>query len=128
MRKTVSEENRPSAPQGFRSLILSQMKVKDIKLKELSLKTKLSISYLSRLLAGGRGVPTDEKIIKIAEALDIQPPDLLLVEAGRVDEKTREALLKPLFKAAGDLSPSEMDKVYKSMQAIISKHHRQKKK
>ena len=127
MKKPISEDNRPSAPEGFRSLILSQMKAKDIKLKELSLATKLSISYLSRLLAGGRGVPSDEKIIKIAETLDIQPPDLLLVEAGRVDEKTKESLLKPLLKSMGDLTPAEREKLNKVILAVANKHRREKK-
>jgi len=56
-----------------------------INARQLALKIGVNPSYITRMLAGERNPPTDELIIKIADALKLDR-DLLLIEAGRLPQ------------------------------------------
>ncbi|HEY5038809.1 MAG TPA: helix-turn-helix transcriptional regulator [bacterium] len=79
-------ENRELAnvPVDFITLFKDNLEKNNLTLVEVAEKTNLSQSYLSRLLARERGLPSDEVILHLSKALKIVPPESLLVAAGRV--------------------------------------------
>lgn len=79
-------------PRGFKQLIEKQMILEGLSLRKLAEKCGISVSFLSRILSGERNLPKNEDIIKIAKALNIKPPERLLIEAGRFEVSHRDTL------------------------------------
>ena len=77
---------------NFIEYLNSRIEAKDITLKELSKKADISASYLTHLLKGQVNIPSDKKLLQIAEALDITPKELILIESGRVPDNMPELI------------------------------------
>lgn len=86
-------------------------------LKTLSLRSGVSASYLSRLEAGKRGIPTLHVLLRVAEALNTPPASLLYRAGIRLDAggEAREAIpfglpagvRRLLERAVGSFSPED---------------------
>lgn len=110
-------------PEGFRLLVREQMKRLDLSFRTVAAQADISPAYLSRLLSGERGLPpTDDLILKLATVLQIDPPELLLVEAKRVPD----ALLPALLSAHHAVSKAEIQHAMKKLQALILAQRRKK--
>ena len=124
MRKT----SRYAAPQGFVDLLHELMNKRDISLNQVAEQAGMSPAFLSRILNGKRGLPSDATILRLARVLDLRPPERLLIEAGRIPEELKPALSKPqipaLLRASEKLSESEFQEVLKTVQALAVKHRR----
>ena len=115
---TNSEMNRetPHVPHGFRALVKRQMETENLSLRTVASEAGISPAYLSRLLAGERGLPPDDTLIlKLAEVLCVDPPERLLVEAKRVPD----LLLPALLSAHKAVSKADLKEAMKQLQAVI---------
>lgn len=113
-----SNINRDSiqVPQGFRILVKRQMETVNLSLRTVASEVGISPAYLSRLLSGERGLPSDDTLIwKLAEVLQIDPPERLLVEAKRVPD----ILLPALLSAHKAVSKADLKEAMKQLQAVI---------
>lgn len=103
-----------------------------ISLNQLAEKAGVSPAFLSRILNKERGLPSDKAILQLAEVLDLQPPERLLIEAGRIPEEMKPALSQPripeLLRAAGELSETEQLTLLKMAQTLAVKQHRKRRK
>src|SRR5271169_3086984 len=96
------------APEGFIHLLREGMKERKISLNQLAERAGLSPASLSRILNKERGLPSDKTILRLAQELDIEPRERLLIEAGRIPEGLKQSLSRPqipaLLRATGRLS------------------------
>jgi len=83
----------------------------------------ISASFLSRILTGKRKLPSDTAILQLATALNIVPPERLLVEAGRIPPDRPEVV--QLFRATGDLTAKEVSQVLRVVDQIRKTKRRQ---
>jgi transcriptional regulator with XRE-family HTH domain len=124
MRKTP----RNAAPQGFIELLEQLMEERGISLNQVAEQARMSPAFLSRILNRKRGLPSDAAILRLAQVLDLRPPERLLIEAGRIPEELKPALSNPqvpaLLRATEKLSESDLQQVIKTVQALAVKHHR----
>jgi transcriptional regulator with XRE-family HTH domain len=122
---------RNAAPQGFINLLHELMEERGISLNQVAEKAGMSPAFLSRILNRKRGVPSDRAILRLAEVLDLKPPERLLIEAGRIPEELKPALSNPqvprLLRATEKLSESELQEVMKTIQALAVKHHKRER-
>ena len=90
----------------------------------------ISAAFLSRILNQERSLPSDKTILKLAEILDLEPAERLLIEAGRIPEEHRLALSRPLMpsllRATGKLSETEIQELLKVAESIALKQDRKK--
>ncbi len=110
--------NRESTqvPHGFRALVKKRMEAVNLSLRTVASEVGISPAYLSRLLSGERGLPSDDTLIwKLAEVLQIDPPERLLVEAKRVPD----ILLPALLSAHQAASKADLKEAMKQLQAVI---------
>ncbi len=124
MRKTP----RNAAPQGFIELLEQLMEERGISLNQVAEQARMSPAFLSRILNRKRGLPSDAAILRLAQVLDLRPPERLLIEAGRIPEELKPALSNPqvpaLLRATEKLSESDLQQVIKTVQGLAVKHHR----
>jgi transcriptional regulator with XRE-family HTH domain len=106
------------------------MKERDISLNQLAAQAGVSPAFLSRILNRKRSLPSDKTILQLAQVLDVQPRERLLIEAGRIPEELRPTLNRPLvpelLRATGKLSETELQEVIKAAQSIALRKHRTK--
>lgn len=110
--------NRESTqvPHGFRALVKKRMEAVNLSLRTVASEVGISPAYLSRLLSGERGLPSDDTLIwKLAEVLQVDPPERLLVEAKRVPD----ILLPALLSAHQAASKADLKEAMKQLQAVI---------
>jgi transcriptional regulator with XRE-family HTH domain len=121
---------RQPAPESFVLLLQKLMAKQGISLNELARQAGLSPAFLSRILNKERGLPSDKAILRLASVLDLEPPERLLIEAGRIPEELRPAMRQPqmptLLRATGKLSEEDFQEVIKAVQAVVLKLHRKK--
>ena len=117
----MTEAERFHVPDGFRKLVERHADELGFSLREIARRAEISVSFLSRILAGERGLPGDDVLLKLAKVLDIRPPELLLVEAGRVPQKSR--VIK-LLRAVSGLSAEDLDQVNKVASALVEKRRK----
>jgi transcriptional regulator with XRE-family HTH domain len=122
----MSVEEKFEVPKGFKDLIYNHLNKLGISLRELARRSGISVSYISRILTGERSLPSDEDILNIARALEIQPPEDLLIEARRVPGNKPRMI--PLLRAASELSAAEIDQVKKVAQDLAEKRRAKKKR
>ena len=105
-----------------------KMEERDISLNQLAGRAGVSPAFLSRILNRKRGLPSDKTILQLAQVLDVQPRELLLIEAGRIPEELRSTLNRPLvpelLRVTGKLSETELQRVIKTAHSIALKKHR----
>jgi transcriptional regulator with XRE-family HTH domain len=119
---------RNAAPQGFIDLLQELMQKRGISLNQVAEQAGMSPAFLSRILNRKRGIPSDRAILRLAQALDLRPPERLLIEAGRIPQDLKPALSNPqmpaLLRATEKLSESDLQQVLRTVQALAVKHHR----
>jgi transcriptional regulator with XRE-family HTH domain len=103
-----------------------------ISLNQLAHKAGVSPAFLSRILNRERGLPSDKAISRLAQVLDLEPPERLLIEAGRIPEELKPALSQPripeLLRAVGKLSETDQQSLLKTVQALVLKQHRRQER
>jgi transcriptional regulator with XRE-family HTH domain len=123
---------RHVAPKGFVNLLREGMERQRISLNQLAYRTGVSPAFLSRILNKERGLPSDKIILRLANLLDLEPPERLLIEAGRIPEELRPMLSQPqipeLLRAADKLSETELEQLVKTIEALALKQHHSRKR
>jgi transcriptional regulator with XRE-family HTH domain len=97
----------------FRKLVREGLDRTGLTARQAALQAEISPSYLSRVLAGERDYPSDDAILRLARVLEIDPPELLLAEAGRVRPR-----------ASRELGPEDMEKVMQTIRAVMAGERR----
>lgn len=119
------------APEGFIRLLRTGMESRRISLNQLAERAGFSPAFLSRILNRQRGLPSDKTILRLAQVLDLEPPERLLIEAGRIPEELKPALSQPqipeLLRAAGELSDTDLQEVLSTVKGLALKQHRRKR-
>jgi len=91
-----------------------------------------SPAFLSRILNKQRGLPSDKTILRLAQELNLEPRERLLIEAGRIPEELKRPLNRPeipaLLRAAGNLSETDLKEVIKTAEALVLKRQRSRKR
>lgn len=87
----------------FKKTLRSEMEFKDIKLKELSIKTGVSARTLEGYLGNRASIPPADVAVKIAKALDVSVE--YLVTGENENEYLRELVI--FQKSIKNLSPSK---------------------
>ena len=120
------------APEGFINLLQESMKTRKISLNQLAERAGFSPAFLSRILNKQRGLPSDKTILRLAEELDLEPRDRLLIEAGRIPEELKQPLNRPeipaLLRVTGKLSDTDLQEVMKIAKALALKQQRVRKR
>jgi len=116
------------ASQGFIRLLKEGMEKRGISLNQLAQKAGLSPAYLSRIMNRQRGLPSDRAILRLAQVLDLQPNERLLIEAGRIPQDLQASLSRPripeLLRAVEELSETEQNELMQTVKALALKQHR----
>jgi HTH-type transcriptional regulator, competence development regulator len=107
------------------------MAKRNISLNQLAKRGGISAAFLSRILNQERSLPSDKTILKLAEILDLEPAERLLIEAGRIPEEFKSELSRPempaLLRATGKLSETDMQELVKAAKSIALKQQRKRK-
>jgi transcriptional regulator with XRE-family HTH domain len=134
-RDKVEAMRRPPklpAPPGFIKMLREGMDKQKISLNQLAEKARVSPAFLSRILNKERGLPSDKAILQLANVLDLQPPERLLIEAGRIPEELKPALsqsrIPELLRAAGKLSETEQEELLRTAKSLYLKQHGRQRK
>ncbi len=70
-----------TASEDFKKLVEKRAHELGLSLREIARRADISVSSVSRILAGDRGLPGNDVLQRIADALEL-PYDQLLVAAG----------------------------------------------
>ncbi len=90
-----------------------------LSLRQIAEKVEMDPSFLSRIVAGTRNPPSEEKIDRLAHVLEI-PPEELLLEAGRLPrlpEGTKK-VLPDFFRASRNLSKEQISAVITTLETV----------
>jgi transcriptional regulator with XRE-family HTH domain len=120
------------APEGFITLLQEGMKTRKISLNQLAERAGFSPAFLSRILNKQRGLPSDKTILRLAQELDLEPRERLLIEAGRIPEELKQPLNRPeipaLLRVTGKLSETDLQKVIKTAESLALRQQRGRKR
>ena len=120
------------APEGFINLLREGMETRKISLNQLAERAGFSPAFLSRILNKQRGLPSDKTILRLAQELDLEPRERLLIEAGRIPEELKQPLNRPeipaLLRITGKLSETDLQKVIRTAEALALKQQRGRKR
>ena len=120
------------APEGFINLLREGMETRKISLNQLAERAGFSAAFLSRILNKQRGLPSDKTILRLAQELDLEPRDRLLIEAGRIPEELKQPLNRPeipaLLRVTGKLSDTELQEVIRTARALALRQQRRRKR
>jgi transcriptional regulator with XRE-family HTH domain len=123
----MTTQEPTSAPERFLRLLKKALGGSGLSLRAAAGKAAVSPSYLSRLLKGERGLPSNETIGRLEEVLDVQPRGLLFDAAGRQDRLLAEVLHKDsqrlLMRSLAPLSRDEFAKVIGVAEKLAKKYH-----
>lgn len=126
----MRRRTKHQAPDGFVTMLRQGMEKRKISLNQLAKRGGISAAFLSRILNQERSLPSDKTILKLAEILDLEPAERLLIEAGRIPEKLKPTLSRPLMpsllRATGKLSETEIQELLKVAESIALKQDRKK--
>jgi transcriptional regulator with XRE-family HTH domain len=121
-----------TAPEGFINLLREGMKKRKISLNQLAERAGFSPAFLSRILNKQRGLPSDKTILRLAREVDFEPPERLLIEAGRISEELKGLLNRPqistLLRVTSNLSETELQDVIKTVEALALKKQQGRKR
>jgi transcriptional regulator with XRE-family HTH domain len=110
------------APEGFIRLLRQGMEKRKISLNQLAERAGISPAFVSRIMNKQRGLPSDKVILRLAQVLDLQPHERLLIEAGRIPEELKPALSQPrvpeLLRAVGKLSDTDQQELLQTVKAL----------
>jgi transcriptional regulator with XRE-family HTH domain len=121
-----------TAPEGFINLLREGMETRKISLNQLAERAGFSPAFLSRILNKQRGLPSDKTILRLAQELDLEPRERLLIEAGRIPEELKRSLNRPeipaLLRVTGKLSETDLQEVIRTAEALALKRQRGRKR
>lgn len=121
----MSEETRPAAPLVVRRRLRQALRDQPLSLREVARQADVSPAYLSRLLNGSRGLPSDERLQRLEKVLGFAKGELFAV-GGRADPATRKVLSKPLavplMRALKPLTEEDLQKVIELANTLAAKH------
>ena len=127
----VPRASKNAAPQAFIALLRSGMEDRKISLNQLAEKAGVSPAFLSRILNRERGLPSDKAILRLAQVLNLEPPESALIAAGRIPEELRPMLAKPqiplLLRATGKLSDTDLQAVLRTAQSLALRHRKRRR-
>ena len=92
----------------FIEFLLKQAKEQRLSMNQLADKAGISRSYLSHVKKHRNNIPSDDKLVKIADALGIKPKRML-VEAGRAPDDDEEMV--GMMRAFGELDKEDRRQV-----------------
>lgn len=122
----MTEQQPTSAPPEFIRLLEESIAESGLTKAQVAFNADISPAYLSRLLHGVRGVPADTILVRLEEALDIQPRGLLFDTAGRHDSVVRKVLNKDkgriLMRKLAPLNDEEIGTVLNVAEALAKKY------
>ncbi len=121
----MSPRPKEESPSGFIKRIKKEMRGKGISLRTLAAEAGMDPATLSRILSGKQGIPTDEAIIELAKALELDPSELLS-EAGRISQDRHD--MKLLLRTSSKLTPDEVKKVLKLAKQLAQQRSSRKGK
>ena len=101
----------------FSLQVRQSLKFQEYSLRQAAKRAGISPSSLSRILSGEHNLPSDKKILKIAKALKIDPPEELLLEIGRVP--LNQPRLRDLLYVASRLTRPELDDIIEEVEQTI---------
>ncbi len=122
---TSSDTGKVEVLKEFRDLITGAFERQDMSLRQTAAAAGISPAFLSRILAGERGLPDDDTLLRLGRALDIKPPEQVLVAAGRLPTGMK-GLAALYLRASGPLNQQESREVARAIQAIVLKRQRGK--
>ena len=114
----MRESEKFTVPPEFRRLIEAAQSRLDLSLRQLAKESGLSVSFLSRILAGERKIPKNEDIIRLAKALQLSPSGLLIAAGG---VPPNEPQIEHLLRAAGKLTPEDLREVRDLAERLIER-------
>jgi len=124
----VTSQQQPTpAPDRFLRLLKLALAGRTLSLRKVAEKAGISPAYLSRLVNGERGLPTDDTIIaKLEQVLDI-PPGKLFDAAERADATAKTFLkrqqARPLMRSLTRLTDDDLTKVLTVAEKLARKYH-----
>lgn len=127
MQKTIK------APERFLRLLEKAMKnhPDKLSLREVARRADISPAYLSRLLSGERGVPSNDAIGQLERVLNI-PAGELFKAAARPDDQALEFFRKDeagsILRTLAPLPNSQLAVVHKMIERFVQKQPRTKSK
>lgn len=123
----MTTQQPTSAPDRFVRLLRLALASQGLSLRKVAEKADISPAYLSRLVNGERGLPTDDTVIgKLEQVLDI-PRGKLFDAAERPDFTAKTFLKKqqarPLMRSLAPLSDADLAKVLAVADKLAGKYH-----
>lgn len=113
----MGKSEKYPAPEELRNMIKKEMEKQEIGVRQLAKKANISAGFLSYILNGTRNV-SEESIISIAKALNLNPSDLL-IEAGFLPSKDEE--VKKLYRATMALNPEQRKKILSDINNLLKR-------
>jgi nitrogen PTS system EIIA component len=127
----MTAQEPTAAPDPFVRLLRKSIAAQGLSLRAIGRRIGVSTAYMSRLVNKQRGLPADEKIIKLEEALDIQPRGSLFDAAGRHDSVASKVLNREgariLMRTLARLTEEEMNQVQKVAERYANRHEKEGK-
>lgn len=123
----MTTQQPTSAPDRFVRLLRLALASQGLSLRKVAEKADISPAYLSRLVNGERGLPTDDTVIgKLEQVLDI--PRGKLFDAAERPDLTAKTFLKkqqarPLMRSLAPLSDADLAKVLAVADKLAGKYH-----
>ena len=127
----MTTQQPTSAPDRFVRLLRVALAGHPLSLRKVAEAADISPAYLSRLVNGERGLPTDDTIIaKLEKVLDIAPGRLF--DAAERPDITAKSFLKkhqarPLMRSLGQLNDADLSKVLAVAEKLAGKYHPDRK-
>ena len=106
---------------SFKENLRDEMEFQDIKPKELSEKTGLSVNTIRNYINGHNALPNVEAAVKIAQALDVSVE--YLVERQNVRSKNKSPKIFTIEKILADFSEEDISAVLGIIKAISGKYN-----
>jgi transcriptional regulator with XRE-family HTH domain len=127
-------ENKPTkAPEKFIRLLKKAMDAHadELSLRKVAQRADISPAYLSLLLSGDRGVPSNEAIAQLENVLGI-PKGELNAAAGKPNDKALEFFRKeqarPIMHKLGLLQNNQLAEADRMLDRLLQKQNRTKGK
>ena len=122
----MAKQASTAAPEAFVRLLRKAIAAQGLSLRDIGRRIGTSSAHMSRLVNKKRGLPDDDTIIKLEEALDIER-GALFDAAGRLDTLARKFHAKqnsrPLMRLLAPLSDKEMEEVLKLVGQLARQYH-----
>lgn len=105
---------------GFGELLRSLRKQNKITQRQLAALVGIDFTYISKIESGTMDPPAEDKIIRMAEVLHVEPEELILA-AKKVPTSFQKLITEnsdvPVFlRKASELSPEQWNKIKKILQ------------